>query len=169
LGIKTISFIIFILMIGLTFASAEVDDKSPAGDVVSGSSSSSFDSGMSLVDMGAGPGASSSDSSFARECGKNLLWILDPVCSERRLDLSLPLGEGTVVEISPGTSGYAMLFHRIPYGDLQIRYMGYIYSGHRYKLSLCADSIGSHELWHRTGWQESNRVKLDVFGRGSWN
>jgi hypothetical protein len=166
LGIKTISFIIVILMIGSTFASAEVDDKSPAREVASGSN---FASGMSLVDMGAGPGASAPVSSFARECGKNLLWILDPVCSERRLDLSQPLGQWAVVEIAPGTSGYAMLFHRIPYGDLQTRYMGYLYSGHRYRLSLCADSIGSHELWYRTGWQESNRIKLDVFGGGPWN
>jgi hypothetical protein len=153
-------------MIGSTFASAEVNDRSPAKDEVSESSGSFFANGMSLVDMGAGPGASSADSSFARECGKNLLWLLDPVCSERRLGLSLPLGRWAVIEIAPGTSGYAMLFHRIPYGDLQTRYMGYVYSGHRYRLSLCADSIGSHELRYRTGWQESNRVKLDVFGRG---
>jgi hypothetical protein len=99
---------------------------------------------------------------FIRGCGNNKIWILDPACSERYLDLSMPFGRLAVLELAPDTSGYAMLFHRLPSGELQTEYMGYIYKGHRYKLSLCANSIGTHEMWYRIGWQESNRVMLDV-------
>jgi hypothetical protein len=167
LGIKTISFVmIIVLMMGSTFAFAEVDDKSPAREAALDSVGSFSPKAMSLVDMGPSPVASSSDSSFAQGCNKNMLWILDPTCLERHIDFRLPLGRFGALELAPGTSGYAMLFHRIPYGDLQVRYMGYVYAGHRYRLSLCADSMGSHELWYRIGWQESNRVRMDVFGRG---
>jgi hypothetical protein len=164
--IKTFSFMIVVLMVGSTFAYAEVDDKSLAREMASESGFSFYPTAMSLVDIGSNPVASSlSGNSFSRGCNKNTLWILDPTCSEKNIDLSLPLGRYAALELAPGTSGYAMLFHRIPYGDLQVRYMGYVYAGHRYRLSLCADSTGSHELWYRTGWQDSNRVKMDVFGR----
>jgi hypothetical protein len=163
--IKSFSFMIVVLMVGSTFASAEVDDKSVAREMASESGFSFSSTAISLVDMDSNPVASSSGKS-SQGCNKNTLWILDPICLERNIDLSLPLGRYAALELAPGTSGYAMLFHRIPYGDLQVRYMGYVYAGHRYRLSLCADSTGSHELWYRTGWQDSNRVKMDVFGRG---
>jgi hypothetical protein len=164
--IKTFSFMIVILIVGSTFASAEVDDKSAAREITSESGFSFSPTAMSLVDMDSNPVASSSGNSFSQGCNKNTLRILDPTCLERSIDLRLPLGRYAALELAPGTSGYAMLFHRIPYGDLQVRYMGYVYAGHRYRLSLCADSTGSHELWYRTGWQDSNRVKMDVFGEG---
>ncbi|VVB64112.1 Uncharacterised protein [uncultured archaeon] len=172
MGIKVISLIIVFLLAGSVLASAEVDDKSPTEERNTLDSSFSAN-GASLVDIstgsyGSGSNAadsytSSEDSLFTRGCGNNKIWILDPDCSKRGLDLSLPFGRWSVLELAPDTSGYAMLFHRLPSGDLQTEYMGYVHSGHRYRLSLCADSTGTHEMWYRIGWQESNRVTLDVW------
>ena len=172
LGIKAIALMIVFLLAGSILASAEVDDKSPTGERNTVDSSFSTN-GASLVDISTGSygsGSNAADSyasseggSFARGCGNNKIWILDPVCFERRLDISQPFGRRSVLELAPDTSGYAMLFHRLPSGDLQTEYMGYVHSGHRYRLSLCAASTGTHEMWYRIGWQESNRVTLDVW------
>ena len=172
MGIKVIALIIAFLLAGSILASAEVDDKSPTGERNTVDSSFSTN-GASLVDISTGSYgsgsnapdsyASSEDGLFTRGCGNNKIWILDPDCSKRGLDLSLPFGRWSVLELGPDTSGYAMLFHRLPSGDLQTEYMGYVHSGHRYRLSLCADSIGTHEMWYRVGWQESNHVTLDVW------
>jgi hypothetical protein len=173
LGIKAIALIIVFLLAGSILASAEVDDKSPVGERNAVDSSFSTNNGASLVDISTGSHGSGSNGPdsyaspegglFARGCGNNKIWILDPVCFKRGLDISQPLGQGSVLELAPDTSGYAMLFHRSPSGDLQTEYMGYVHSGHRYRLSLCEDSIGTHEMWYRVGWQESNRVTLDVW------
>ena len=171
MGIKVIALIIVFLLAGSILASAEVDDKSPTEERNTVDSFST--NGASLVDISTGSYgsgsnaadsyASSEDGLFTRGCGNNKIWILDPDCSKRGLDLSLPFGQWSVLELGPDTSGYAMLFHRLPSGDLQTEYMGYVHSGHRYRLSLCADSTGTHEMWYRVGWQESNRVTLDVW------
>ena len=166
MGIKVIALIIVFLLAGSILASAEVDDKSPTEERNTVDSFST--NGASLVDISSGSNAvdsyaSSEEGLFTRGCGNNKIWILDPDCSKRGLDLSLPLGRWSVLELGPDTSGYAMLFHRLPSGDLQTEYMGYVHSGHRYRLSLCADSIGTHEMWYRVGWQESNHVTLDVW------
>ena len=172
MGIKAIALTIVFLLAGAILAFAEVDEKSPAGerDTVDGSVSTN---GASLVDMSTGSYgsgsnaadsyASSEDGLFTRGCGNNKIWILDPVCFKRGLDISQPFGQCSALELAPDTSGYAMLFHRLPSGDLQTEYLGYVHSGHRYRQSLCADSIGTHEMWYRVGWQESNRVTLDVW------
>jgi hypothetical protein len=164
---------IVFLLAGSILASAEVDDKSPTGERNNVDSSFSTNNGASLVDIstgsyssgsnGADSYASSEDGLFTRGCGNNKIWILDPDCSKRGLDLSLHFGQGSILDLAPDTSGYAMLFHRLPSGDLQTEYLGYVHSGHRYRQSLCADSIGTHEMWYRVGWQESNRVTLDVW------
>ena len=170
MSIKAIALIVVFVLAGSILASAEVDDKSPTEATKTGDSS--FAGGASLVDISTGSYGAGSDSAdshvssdgglFIRGCGNNKIWILDPACSERYLDLSMPFGRLAVLELAPDTSGYAMLFHRLPSGELQTEYMGYIYKGHRYKLSLCANSMGTHEMWYRIGWQESNRVMLDV-------
>jgi hypothetical protein len=176
LDIKVTALITVFVLVGSILASAEVDDKSPTGEMKTGDSSFAA-SGASLVDMntgsygedsygtgsqGADSYASSQDGMFVKGSGNNKIWILDPTCSKRYLDLSRPFGLLAVLELAPDASGYAMLFHRLPSGELQTEYMGYIYRGHRYKISLCANSIGTHEMWYRIGWQESNRVMLDV-------
>lgn len=173
MGIKAIALIIAFLLAGSILASAEVDDKSPAGWGNAVDSSFSTNNGASLVDVSTGSYgsgsndavsySSSGDGLFARGCGNNKIWILDPSCSKRGLDLSLPFGRWAAIELAPDTSGYAMLFHRLPSGDLQTEYMGYVHSGHRYRLSMCADSIGTHEMWYRIGWRNSNHVTLDVW------
>lgn len=172
MSIKTIALIIVLLLAGSALVSAEVDDRTQSGEAAPAGDSGTFLSGASLVDVDAGSQISNSHISnsfvpsnggiFAGGCGNNKIWILDPDCSKRGLDLSLPFGRWAVLEIVPDISGYAMLFHRLPSGDLQTEYMGYVYSGHRYRLSLSADSIGTHEIWYRIAWQESNRVTLDV-------
>ena len=165
------AFIVVFLLAGSILASAEVDDKSPTGRINTAASSISTNS-ASLVDIsigsydsgsgGADYHATSEGSSFIRGCGNNKIWILDPLCLKRSLGISQPINQWFVLELAPETTGYAMLFHRHPSGDLQTEYMGYVHSGHLYRLSLCADSIGTHEMWYRIGWQESNRVTLDV-------
>lgn len=172
MGIKAIALITVFLLAGSILAGAEVDDKSPMGLGSNADSSLSAD-GASLVDIGTvsyGSGSNAADSYtssqgglFSRGCGNNKIWILDPVCFKRLLDISQPFGQWSILELAPGASGYAMLFHRLPSGDLQTKYMGYVHSGHRYRLSFCADSTGTHEMWYRIGWQESNRVTLDVW------
>jgi hypothetical protein len=167
LGIKAIALIIVFLLAGSILASAEVDDKSPTGERNTGDGSFS-NNGATLVDIDAESHISdsyvpSNGGLFTGGCGNNKIWILDPVCFKRGLDISQPFGQRSVLELAPDASGYAMLFHRLPSGDLQTEYMGYVHSGHRYRLSLCADSIGTHEMWYRIGWQESNRVTLDIW------
>jgi hypothetical protein len=172
LGIKVIALIIVFLLAGSILASAEVDDKSPTDERNTVDSSISTN-GASLVDISTGSDGSGSNAAdsyaspevglFARGCGNNKIWILDPVCFKRLLDISQPFGQSSILELAPDTSGYAMLFHRLPSGDLQTEYIGYVHSGHRYRLSLCAGSTGTHEMWYRVGWQESNRVTLDVW------
>jgi hypothetical protein len=170
-GIKAIALMIVFLLAGSILASAEVDDKSPTGERNTVDSSFSKN-GAALVDISTGsygPGSNVADSYasykgglFAGGCGNSKIWILDPVCFKRLLGISQPFGRWSILELDPGNSGYTTLFHRHPSGDLQTEYMGYVHSGHKYRLSLCADSIGTHELWYRTGWLESNRVTLDV-------
>jgi hypothetical protein len=172
LGIKVIALIIVFLLAGSILASAEVDDKSPTEERNTVDSSFSTN-GASLVDISTGSYGSGSNAAdsyassenglFTRGRGNNKIWILDPVCFKRLLDISQPFSQWSILELAPDTSGYAMLFHRLPSGDLQTEYMGYVHSGHRYRLSLCADSTGTHEMWYRVGWQESNRVTLDVW------
>lgn len=172
MGIKAIALIIVFLLAGSILALAEVDDKFPAGERNALDSSFSTN-GASLVDISTGlygSGSSGGDSYtspegglFAKGCGNSKIWILDPVCFKRLLDIRQPFGQQSVLELAPDTSGYAMLFHRLPSGDLQTEYMGYVHSGHKYRLSLCANSIGTHEMWYRVSWQESNHVTLDVW------
>jgi hypothetical protein len=165
IGIKAVSLVIIIILIaGSTVAFAEVNEKSSIEEVAPANGGFFFANEESWIDMGATPAVSSSNSPIAPWRSNNRLRILAPACSDRCSDPSPTMGGWATLELAPDTSGYTMLFHRLPSGDLQIRYMGYLQSGHRYRLSLCADSIGSHELWYRVGWQESNRVKLDVFG-----
>ena len=123
MGIKAIAFMIVFLLAGSVLAFAEVDEKSPAGErnTVDGSVSTN---GASLVDIstgsyGSGSNAVNSYASpeaglFVRGCGNNKIWILDPVCFKRGLDISQPFGQRSVLELFPDTSGYAMLFHRLP-------------------------------------------------------
>jgi hypothetical protein len=161
---KAFALVIAFLVAGSIFASAEVDDRSLADLKVPGNCICSAGK-SSLIDMGAKSVAARASTPFDRGSGKSKIWIIDPYCQKRLLDLSLPLGCCALLELDPGTSGYAMLFHRLPSGGLQTRYLGFIYSGHRYRLPLCADSPGSHEIWYRVGWQESNRALMDVLGR----
>jgi hypothetical protein len=161
-----------VLIAGLTMACAEVSDKSPA-KVLTADSEVIYESDTSLIDMDADQGTSSDSGSFdhnINSCSSNnKIWILDPACSGRRQDQSISLGRFAVLELDPGVSGYAMLFHRLPSGELQTKYLGYVYSGHRYRLSQRADPVGSHEFWYRTAWKESNRVRLDVSGKRPWH
>lgn len=115
------------------------------------------------------PDQSISSKAFSQSCSNSRLWILDPVCSEKRLELGLPLGQGTFIELAPGSNGYAMLMQRPPWGDQKIRYLGYVYSDHRYRLWFCPDSTGTYEIWYKVGWKESNRVRIDSIGVGSWS
>jgi hypothetical protein len=68
-----------------------VDDKSLAREMASESGFSFSPTAIDLDDIGSNPVASSlSGNSFSRGCNKNTLWILDPTCPERNIDLSLP-------------------------------------------------------------------------------
>jgi len=142
LGIKAI--LISLVMIYALIASAEVEESMPA----TGSSCElcSFEP----HDMGAGENS-----------GRSKLWALDSY-DGRHSEIVLPSGTSAVVEITPGYSSYVTLYHRLPSGDLQAEYIGYLYKGHNYSLGLCPLLTGTHEMWFRTGWQESNRIRLHV-------
>jgi hypothetical protein len=108
---------------------------------------------INLLDTGIGTPASAE--------GKSL-WIQDPMSSSRYAEVTLPASKSTAAETIPEDSGYMMLFHRLPSGDLQSQYMGYIYRGHQYKLLFSSDYAGTHEIWYRVGWKESNRILFHV-------
>ncbi|NYT03002.1 MAG: hypothetical protein GKC10_09655 [Methanosarcinales archaeon] len=93
----------------------------------------------------------------------NQMWILD-LCGRSRLqDMSLPFASWARMQFVPRDRGYIMLFHRLPSGDLQTRYLGMAYPGHCYSSWFYASAMGSHELWYRIGWQESSRVRFHVW------
>lgn len=142
MGIRAV--LIAVIMISAFIASAEVEESLPA--TISSCELCSF----APHDLGA------SESS-----GKSELWVLDS-CNGLQSDLTLPLGERAEVEISPGYSSYVMLYRRLPSGDLQTEYLGYLYKGHKYRLRFCSPLAGTHEMWYRTGWQESNRIRIHM-------
>jgi hypothetical protein len=130
-----------------SIAAGEVDDQG------SGPHSYEKQGSISLLDTGMGGPASA--------LGKSL-WIQDPVSSSRYAEATLPASKSTAAETIPVDSGYMMLFHRLPSGDLQSQYMGYIYRGHQYRLLFSSDCTGTHEIWYRVGWKESNRILFHV-------
>jgi hypothetical protein len=89
------------------------------------------------------------------------LWVLD-FCGKRSLDLSLPAGEDAALEIVPSSSGYLSLFHRHPSGELQILYLGYVTTGRKYRTWMRSAEVGTHEIWYRTSWRESNTARVHV-------
>lgn len=101
------------------------------------------------------------DLGASENSGRSELWILGP-CNSLHSDLSLPLGERAAVEVSPGYSSYATLYRRLPSGGLQTEYLGYLYKGHKYRLWFCSPLVGTHEMWYKTGWQESNRIRIHM-------
>jgi hypothetical protein len=142
LGIKAI--LISLVMISAFIASAEVEES------MSAAKSSCELCSVGPQDLGAG-----------HDSGESELWALDS-CDDRHSEVDLPSGTSAMVEISPGYSSYVTLYQRLPSGDLQAEYLGYLYRGHSYRLGLCPLLIGTHELWFRTGWQESNRIRLHI-------
>jgi hypothetical protein len=94
---------------------------------------------------------------------QNQLWVLD-IWGKRSLDLSLPAGKEALLEIVPSLSGYLSLFHRHPSGELQVQYLGYITTGRKYLTWICSAEVGTHEIWYRTAWQESNTARVHVSG-----
>lgn len=135
---------VVMILISAFVASAEVEESLPVA-----ASSCELCSFMPQ-DLGPSDGALSSK-----------LWVLDS-CNSLRSDISLPLGARAAVEISPGYSSYVTLYRRLPSGDLQTEYMGYLYKGHKYRIWFCSPLAGTHELWYRTGWQESNRIRVNM-------
>ncbi len=91
--------------------------------------------------------------------GGSEIWAIDS-CGAQKFDISVPLGASAEVEIAPGFSSYATLYHRLPSGSLQAEYLGYLHKGHSYRLGICPLAAGTHEMWYRTGWQESNRITM---------
>ena len=142
MGIRAI--LITVIMIFAFVASAEVEESLPAA------ASSCELCSFTPQDLGASEAGS-----------RSKLWVLDP-CNSLRSDLSLPLGTRAAIEISPGYSSYVTLYRRLPSGDLQTEYLGYLYKGHKYRLWFCSPLAGTHELWYRTGWQESNRIRVHI-------
>ncbi len=140
-----IAILVVVMMISAICASAEVDNSLPAVE-----NSCALCSRFTPVDMGE-----------AENSGCSKLWALDS-CKGKVSDLFLPAGARAAMEILPGYSSYLTLYHRLPSGDLQTEYLGYLYKGHSYRLSFCPDTAGTHEFWYRTGWQESNRVRFNA-------
>ncbi len=103
-----------------------------------------------LVDLGCGDDRSRGDR----------IWIAAE--GGRRGELALPLGSFAMEVLSPANKGYAMLFHRLPSGDLSIQFMGYLHLGHSYRYWFCGDALGTHEIWYRIGWHESNSILFHV-------
>lgn len=167
MGIKAILVVIALLIAGSIPVWAAVEDEHPAAESPCCGQCSLSTPEAFLLDIS--PDQSISTKAFSQSCSNSRLWILDPICSEKRLELSLPLGQGTFIELAPGSSGYAMLMQRLPWGERKIRYLGYVYSGHRYRLWFCADSTGTYEIWYKVCWQESNRIRIDSIGVGSWS
>jgi hypothetical protein len=142
LGIKAI--LISLIIVSAFVASAEVDESMPAtGPACEQCSFTPQDLGVGYESRG------------------SKLWALDAF-NTQHLEISLPAGTDSAVEIAPGYSSYATLYRRLPSGDLQTQYLGYLYKGHRYRLGLFSLLTGTHELWFRTGWQESNRIRLHI-------
>ncbi|MBN1322733.1 MAG: hypothetical protein JW986_01860 [Methanotrichaceae archaeon] len=103
-----------------------------------------------LVDMGC-----EDDRSFG-----DRIWIAAE--GKRSEEMSLPLGSFAIEVLSPASKGYAMLFRRLPSGDLSTRFLGCLYPGHSYRYWFSADAPGTHEIWYRIGWHESNRILFHV-------
>jgi len=143
--------VLFLMPLASFSGFAYVDDGSPSSCPCGMRTTMSH--GPVLIDAGGGNN---------QGCGENMLWIEGPPGCENRFDLSMPEGSLAVELISPGTSGYMMLFRRLPTGDLQLRYMGYVYSGHRYRLNFCADYPGSSEVWYKVGFKESDHIRFHV-------
>ena len=124
-----------------------------------------------ISDSGAYPGGPS-DSALGHLQGsqspaqggcKSALWAISP-CGARSLSAVVPRGSTAMLAMDAKENGYAVLMERLPSGELSSRYLGYIYKGSSYSLPLKADSPGTHDIWYRVGFQESNRIKLSVLG-----
>lgn len=153
-GIKVITIIAVLLL--TSGACAEVEGYPPAEAQATdgcGSICKGPGTALPLVDLG-----SSGFSSW-----ENRLWTVDAE-GKRGPDLSLYLGSWSIEEIVPADRGYAVLLRRTPSGELRVRYLGYVYPGHRYRSWFCADSVGTHELWYKVGWRESSRIRFNVLG-----
>jgi hypothetical protein len=98
----------------------------------------------------------------------NSLWIVDATGWNRRLSLCMPMYRWAREEIVPATGGYLTVYERYPSGYIRSYYMGYVYPHHRYKLWFYADEPGTHEVWYKVGWQESNHIWFYVWGGWPW-
>jgi hypothetical protein len=93
---------------------------------------------------------------------QNRLWVLD-LGGKRCLDIYLPAGKKSALEIVPASSSYLNIFHRHPSGELQNQYLGYVAAGQKYRSWICSAEVGTHEIWYRTGWQESNKARIHMW------
>jgi hypothetical protein len=110
---------------------------------------------ISLLDTGTTAPASAE--------GKSL-WIRGTMTSSRYAEANILAGIVAAAQTIPADTGYMMLFHRLPSGDLQSQYMGYVYRGHQYTLLFSSDYAGTHEILCKVGWKDSNHIRFHVLG-----
>jgi hypothetical protein len=62
------------------------------------------------------------------------------------------------MELVPYEEGCVTIFHRSPSGELSA-----VYTRHKYRLWFEADLPGTHQLWYRAGYHDSNKISFRVY------